>query len=127
MPGRFPESFDESQFKDLLGADKYRGYLNYFYGVMVEEALQLAVEAEVHKRHLSNGNQYQRDFMDEAYFGIYGAPMSTLLKLFREAKEYPRPAFDEPLGVYGVYLLAVQIQAEDFGQSEDSQRHTEGR
>ena len=89
--GRFPESFDESQFKDLLGADKYRGYQNYFYGVMVEEALQLAVEAEVHKRHLSNGNQYQRDFLDEAYSRIYLAPMSTLLKLFREEKEYPDP------------------------------------
>ena len=30
--GRFPKSFNEKLFKDLLGVDKYRGYLNFFYG-----------------------------------------------------------------------------------------------
>ena len=35
--------------------EKYRGYLNFHYGVTVEETLQLAVEQEVIKRRASNG------------------------------------------------------------------------
>ena len=87
--GRFPESFDASQFRELLGTDKYRGYLNYFYGVTVEEALQLEVEGEVQKRRVSKGNLYQEDFSEEAFARIYHAPRSTLLGTFRQEKGYP--------------------------------------
>lgn len=80
--GRFPESFDAGQFKDLLGVQKHSGYLNYYYGVVVEEALQLAVEGEVHKRAVSNGNQYQDDFSEEAFFRIYRRTRTELLQTF---------------------------------------------
>ena len=40
--GVLPQDFDREQFKDLLGIDKYRAYLNYYYGIVVEEALHLA-------------------------------------------------------------------------------------
>ena len=84
--GRFPDPFPESRIKEILGIDKYRGYLNYFYGVTVEEALQFAAEREVQKRHVSNGNQYQEDFSEEAYAKIYRAPKSELLKQFKKEK-----------------------------------------
>ena len=87
--GGLPDTFDDARFSDLIGVDKYRGYLNYFYGVTVEEALQLAVEREVHKRHLSNGNRYQDDFSEEACLRIYRAPKDTLLKRFREERGSP--------------------------------------
>lgn len=90
--GRFPASFDETQFKGLLGADKFRGYLNYFYGIIVEEALQYAAEREVHKRHLSNGIQYQDDFSEDAFMKIYRESQRTMLKLFRKRRGYA----DEP-------------------------------
>ena len=80
--GAFPASFDQKQLQHLIGVDKYRGYLNYFYGVTVEEALQLAVEGEVQKRYLSNGNHYRGDFSEEAFVRIYGAPKSQLLRTF---------------------------------------------
>lgn len=80
--GNFPTDFDRSRFKELLGTQKHSAYLNYFYGVIVEEALQLAVEQEVHKRHISNGNQYQTDFTEEAFFRIYRATTQTLLSEF---------------------------------------------
>ena len=86
--GRFPEYFENSRFKELIGVDKYRGYLNYFYGVTVEEALQIASEKEVHKRHLSNGNQYQNDFWDEALSRIYRESPCVLLLQFRDDKGY---------------------------------------
>ena len=80
--GNFPPDFDRSRFKELLGAQKHSAHLNYFYGVIVEEALQLAVEQEVHKRHISNGNQYQTDFTEEAFFRIYRGDTQTLLSEF---------------------------------------------
>lgn len=89
VEGRFPSSIDETSFKDILGVDKYRGYLNYFYGVTVEETLQLAVEGEVHKRKLSNGNQFQDDFSDEAFTSIYRLSRSELLDTFRKEKVLP--------------------------------------
>ena len=87
--GKLPEELDPEEFKDLLGASKYRGYLNYFYGVTVEESLQLASEKEVHKRQLSNGNQYQNDFSEEALSRIYRESPCVLLLQFREDKGYP--------------------------------------
>lgn len=87
--GKFPKHIDDSQFKDLLGVEKYRGYLNYYYGVIVEETLQLAAEGEVHKRHLSNGNQYQGDFSEEAFGRIYRESKSDLFLTFREEMGYP--------------------------------------
>lgn len=83
ITGRFPPSFDTSRFKSLLGMEKYRGYLNYYYGVTVEEGLQLATEIEVHKRRASKGVRYVDDYSDEAFVEIYGATKGDLLKEFR--------------------------------------------
>ena len=87
--GRFPASFDETRFKDLLGVDKYRGYLNYFYGVTAEEMLQAAVEREVLKRHISNGYRYRDDLSDEAFGMVYRASKSELHQQFREERGFP--------------------------------------
>lgn len=86
--GRLPSEFDASSFRDLMGVDKYRGYLNYFYGVTVEEALQLAAEREVEKRHMSNSNRYQQDFSEEAFVRVYRAPRASLIEAFRKDLGY---------------------------------------
>ena len=89
VTGRLPGHLDDASFKDLLGVEKYRGYLNYFYGVTVEEALQLAVEGEVVKRHISQGNRFQDDFSDEAFARIYRLSLGELVDLFRKEKGLP--------------------------------------
>ena len=94
--GRLPDSFDWSSFQELLGVDKYRGYLNFHYGVTVEEALQLATELEVHKRHASNGIRYLDDYSDEAHARIYRASKSALLERFREESGHESGA---PIGL----------------------------
>ena len=86
--GRFPQPFDESRIKELLGVHKRRGYLNYYYGVVVEEALQLAVEREAHKRNLSNSIRYQADFSDEVFEKIYREPREALTEEFRVEAGY---------------------------------------
>ena len=87
--GQFPASFDNTRFKDLLGVEKYRGYLNYFYGVTAEEMLQAAVEREVLKRHISNGYRHRKDLSEETYDVIYRAPRSELREKYWEEKGLP--------------------------------------
>lgn len=82
--GEFPSSLNIDLFKDKLGVEKCRGYLNFHYGVTVEEALQLATELEVLKRQRSNGVEYRSDYSEEAFSKIYGASKNKLLTMFKK-------------------------------------------
>ena len=75
--GRFPPRVNESDFKDVLGVDKNSAYLNYFYGVEVETALQQVVEAEIEKRFYAGGRQYSTDHTNEAFQQIYNSTRMT--------------------------------------------------
>ena len=81
---QFPPTFDMDRFKDIIGVDKYRGYLNYYYGVTVEEALQLAVELEVMKQYTSNGLHYKDEAADVAFRRIYRLSRDEMLGTFRD-------------------------------------------
>ena len=76
-------------FKDLLGHQKYSAYLNYWYGVVIEEAVVQCVEEEEWKRIHSGGVQSPSGVTDLAFRRVYGLDQDTLLKLFREKKGYP--------------------------------------
>ena len=82
--GKLPAEVTPEYFKELLGANKYSGYLNYCYGVVVEEALQLAVEEEVRKRHRARGYSDSEDFIEEAFTLLYGDTRTALLDQFRK-------------------------------------------
>ena len=79
-----PPCIDQATWRDMLGVDKYRAYLNFYYGVTVEEAIQLAEEERVHKRHISNGVRYKDDHTEEAFAHIYRSPSCELLQQFAE-------------------------------------------
>ena len=85
--GKFPERFDTERVQEILGVDKYRGYLNFYYGVTVEEALQLACELELRKRDTSNGVRYRNAYADKAFPKIYLKTREELLSMFRESKK----------------------------------------
>jgi len=88
--GRMPEELSEEDFKRLIGAAKYHAYLNYFYGVVVEKFILLAVEEEIYKE--CQTHIFSRDKSDivDSYQRVYGASRSTLLRKFREDKGYPQ-------------------------------------
>ncbi len=88
--GKPPLKLTKEKFKGLIGAAKYRQYLNYFYGITVEGALLLAVEAEVRKEWRTSGYNNERNLLNEVYQRIYGATKATLLKRFRREKGYPQ-------------------------------------
>jgi hypothetical protein len=88
--GKPPIRLTKDRFKELIGAAKYRQYLNYFYGVTVEEALKLAVQEEVRKEWRTSGYNNEHNLVNEVYQRIYGATKTILLKRFRREKGYPQ-------------------------------------
>ena len=87
--GRFPPRVDESDFREVLGVDKNSAYLNYFYGVEVETALQQVVEAEIEKRFYASGRQYATDHTNEAFLRIYNSTRDDLLVAYWEHMRRP--------------------------------------
>jgi hypothetical protein len=88
--GRPPVETDRHQFRRLIGAAKHRAYLNFFYGVVVEEALMGAVEDEVRKERRSMGLLEEPGVLEleEVCRRIYDAPHSALLEGFRRERGY---------------------------------------
>ena len=88
--GQPPLNLTVDKFKELIGGGKYHQYLNYFYGITVEEALILAVQEEVRKERRTSGySNREHDVVGEVYRRIYGATKPVLLKRFRREKGYP--------------------------------------
>jgi hypothetical protein len=81
-----PLELSAAEVKDLIGDKKYAQYLNYFYGITVEEALLLAVQEEIDKERRVQGLRSKGQSSDEAYVRIYDASRETLLKQFRQDK-----------------------------------------
>ncbi|MBI2864076.1 MAG: hypothetical protein HYX94_05890, partial [Chloroflexi bacterium] len=82
--GRMPDGFCQEQFRETIGPLKYRGYLNYLYGITVEEALILATEEEVHKEQRVRAYKEDVRVFEDAYQRVYGQTQSALLGVFRE-------------------------------------------
>ena len=85
--GRFPVDITARQFRQLIGHIRHHQYLNYFYGVTVEETLLLAVQREIEKerRVLGYGNC---ESCDEAHRRIDDYTRAAMLKRFRQEKGY---------------------------------------
>lgn len=86
--GIVPVDLDAGEIKKLIGDQKYRQYLNYFYGITVEEGLLLAVQDEVEKENRSRILR-STDGTEESYLRVYEIPREELLHEFRKEKGYP--------------------------------------
>jgi len=82
-----PIELDVAEIKNLIGEQKYKHYLNYFYGVTVEEALLLAVQEAIDKEKWVEGLG-KTPFNDEAFQRIYDTDKDELLKQFRKEKHH---------------------------------------
>jgi hypothetical protein len=85
-----PLAVSKQEFRKLIGASKYQAYLNYLYGVLVEESLIGAVADEVRKERRSNGVGDDSGVEDTAFRRVYGAPRDELLETFRRETGNPR-------------------------------------
>jgi hypothetical protein len=77
-----PVDLSQREFRTLIGEAKYRAYLNYVYGIVVEEALVAAVADEVHREVGSLGIHHPDKIEHEAYRRVYDLEFEVLLRQF---------------------------------------------
>ncbi|MFQ5382690.1 MAG: hypothetical protein ACE5EF_13875 [Dehalococcoidia bacterium] len=82
--GVWPVDMDDDEFAERIGQAKHRAHLNYLYGVLVEEALLLSVEEEIHKENFHRPWGANGEYHEAAFQRIYGRPCSELLDEFRD-------------------------------------------
>jgi hypothetical protein len=87
--GRLPVDIGPWEFQRLLGRSKYRAHLNFWYGVLVEEALLLAVEERFAKEHAGVGPHTRARRDAAVYEWVYGATLPQLLAQFWEEQQTP--------------------------------------
>ncbi len=90
--GRMPAHVSVDSVKAHLGYNKYRGILNFWYGVVVEGALHLAVEEEARKEMRASGRVDVEDMSEAAFRRIYDADQLDLMARFRKEMGYPKRA-----------------------------------
>jgi len=84
---RPPIEIGEPEFKLALGPAKYRAYLNYLYGVLIEQALLLATIYEVRKASIMPLSPEEE--AARAHRRIYQAELPDLLNAFQKEMKYP--------------------------------------
>jgi hypothetical protein len=75
---------DDDEFARRIGVAKHSAHLNFLYGVLVEEALQLSIEEDIHKECRSRawGQDYRED--ETMYQRVYGKSRAELFAQYYE-------------------------------------------
>ena len=133
LTGELPAGVTEGRFKDALGVAKYRAHLNFYYGVVVEEALWLAVECEVLKERGVRGLHHGLGVHDLVWQRLYGGDRRVLGQALRLGWTGDRftiigvmpPGFEFPVG----RLKPVEIwipflpSAQEYPRGDGSNRN----
>ncbi len=82
-PPRAPERED---LRDLIGAERYRAYLTFIYGVMVEEMVVQAVLEDLRRRRRTSGLTRYDATLDDAFTHVYGSTRAELFDAFRRER-----------------------------------------
>ena len=82
---------EEADFTRILGVEKHRAHLSYFYGVTVEQALLTAVGEEIAKGRVASGRAPNQESRDFAYPRLYGSSQKVLWYDYIASKEAEQP------------------------------------
>ena len=124
LKGFFPPDLSRHAVRRLLGTEKHRAFLNYWYGVVVEHALQKAVEGEVRKERVSRGLSPRGQVSEQAFTRIYDEPRSALLARFRDSEEGVTPSDDGSAFTYWLFKLRLS-QCEKERVASDTRKGLE--
>ena len=80
--GHLPSHGMKDEIKNHLGWKKYRAYLNYWYGVVIEQCLQYVVEIEVAKEFRAKGISEPNDLGNIVFHRLYGEESAVLFRKF---------------------------------------------
>ncbi len=81
---RWPIELPDDEFALRLGPTKHTAHLNYLYGVLVEEALQLSVEEEIYKEVRSRAWGFDVRADETMYQRVYGKSREELFAMYYE-------------------------------------------
>ncbi len=81
ISGKFPYHLNVNEFRNIIGFNKYRLILNYWYGVVVELFVQLAEEESILRDNFSKGLLDDVEIEKIVFQNLYGKPK---IELFRE-------------------------------------------
>lgn len=112
---RPPRGIDQDEFRRLIGPAKHRAHLNYLYGVVVEEALQLTVEEELHKENRCRVWGPDKRVDETAFQRIYGQGRDESLAAFRAERgvsHTPVLALTE-LREFTYWLFKLRVKTSD--------------
>ncbi len=87
---RPPGSQSGLNLREMIGQEMYRAYLNFIYGVMVEEMVVHAVLEELRKRRRTSGLTHYDADVNDAFRYVYGAAQDELLQTFRRERRSAR-------------------------------------
>lgn len=90
--GHAPLEIEDEEFQNLIGTPKYQAYLNFLYGVVVEEALQFAVEDELAKEQQAHVWSASMVEGEGVYVRIYGRSLAELRDEFQSERGLEKSA-----------------------------------
>ena len=85
--GQWPERISADRLRQLIGAYRYTALLNFRYGIVVEEALQLVAEESIRKSRLARCYQDNDEVIEDAYRHLYGDTRTNLIREFLLSSE----------------------------------------
>ena len=80
--GQWPAPVGPERLRALIGPYRYTALLNFRYGVVVEEALQLVAEESIRKSRLARCYQDSDEVIEDAYRHLYGDTRTLLVAEF---------------------------------------------
>jgi len=88
--GIAPVEIPRTKFVELIGKSKYHQYLNYFYGVVVEQSLAQVIQEELRKEWTPLVYNHRSHIFNETYRRIYGYSQMELFQYFLTELNLPR-------------------------------------
>lgn len=121
---KLPDHVTETQFSESLGVEKYRAHLNFFYGVVVEEALIFSMEQEVSKEGKLRGFVQGNGLESQVYKRLYGEDREALLKNYLgEKRRRIRKNFTlTDLKSFTYWLFKLRIKRNDGARNASDTR-----
>ena len=113
--GRPPRPLADADFKRAIGDAKHHAHLNFVYGIVVEEALQLTVEEEALKERRSCVWLAPDSLERQVFERIYGHSREELLAVYRGQAELPAAdsmSYNELLD-FTYWLFKYRVQQHD--------------
>ena len=80
--GFLPNALSEDEFKSKIGDSKFKGWQNYYYGIIVEQGVIELTKMNIMKKVFSTGVNISDERLDIVFDEIYGNSFEVLWKDF---------------------------------------------